>query len=169
MMPDDEIFADVMELPVSERAAYLERVCSSDPAQRARIEALLRGFAASDRFLETPAIERPRGAAEKKPGDMIGRYRLIRRIGSGGCGIVYLAEQREPVRRQVALKVIKLGLDTKQVVARFDAERQALAMMDHPGIARVFDAGTTETGSPFFVMPLCQVASCRWMSAHLID
>ena len=152
MMPDDEIFADVMELPVSERAAYLERVCSSDPAQRARIEALLRGFAASDRFLETPAIERPRGAAEKKPGDMIGRYRLIRRVGSGGCGIVYLAEQREPVRRQVALKVIKLGLDTKQVVARFDAERQALAMMDHPGIARVFDAGTTETGSPFFVM-----------------
>lgn len=152
MMPDDEIFAVVMELPVSERAAHLERVCSTDPAQKARIEALLRGFEASDRFLETPVIERPRIAAEKRPGDMIGRYRLIRRIGSGGCGVVYLAEQKEPVRRLVALKVIKLGLDTEQVVARFDAERQALAMMDHPGIARVFDAGTTETGSPFFVM-----------------
>jgi serine/threonine-protein kinase len=152
MMPDDEIFAVVIELPASERAAHLERVCSIDPAQRARIEALLRGFEASDRFLETPAIERPRGAAEKRPGDLIGRYRLIRRIGSGGCGIVYLAEQKEPVRRLVALKVIKLGLDTEQVVARFDAERQALAMMDHPGIARVFDAGTTESGSPFFVM-----------------
>ena len=152
MMPDDEIFAALVELPASGRAAHLERVCANDPAQKARIEALLRGFEASDGFLETPAFERPRVAAETMPGDLIGRYRLIRRIGSGGCGIVYLAEQEEPVRRQVALKVIKLGLDTKQVVARFEAERQALAMMDHPGIARVFDAGTTQTGSPFFVM-----------------
>jgi hypothetical protein len=87
MMPDDEIFAVVIELPASERAAHLERVCSSDLAQKARIEALLRGFEASDRFLETPAIERPRGAAEKRPGDLIGRYRLIRRIGSGGCAV----------------------------------------------------------------------------------
>src|SRR6185369_1184730 len=90
----------------------------------------------------------------EKAGDRIGRYKLMEKIGEGGCGIVYVAEQEEPVRRRVALKVIKLGMDTKQVVARFDAERQALAMMDHPNIAKVHDAGTTETGRPYFVMEL---------------
>src|SRR5947207_23824 len=90
----------------------------------------------------------------EKPGDRIGRYRLIEEIGHGGCGVVYMAEQEEPVRRRVALKVIKLGMDTKQVVARFEAERQALALMDHPNIARVLDAGATVTGRPYFVMEL---------------
>src|SRR5712671_6318111 len=89
-----------------------------------------------------------------KPGERIGRYRLLQEIGYGGCGVVYMAEQEEPVRRRVALKVIKLGMDTRQVVARFDAERQALALMDHPNIARILDAGTTETGRPYFVMEL---------------
>jgi serine/threonine protein kinase/tetratricopeptide (TPR) repeat protein len=90
----------------------------------------------------------------EKPGDRIGRYRLIEEIGHGGCGVVYMADQEEPVRRRVALKVIKLGMDTKQVVARFEAERQALALMDHPNIARVLDAGATATGRPYFVMEL---------------
>ena len=90
----------------------------------------------------------------ENPGDHVGRYKLLEKIGEGGCGVVYMAEQEEPVRRRVALKVIKLGMDTKQVVARFGAERQALAMMDHPNIARVFDAGATEHGRPFFVMEL---------------
>src|SRR5262245_15238275 len=90
----------------------------------------------------------------EKPGDRIGRYKLLQQIGEGGCGVVYMADQEEPVRRRVALKVIKLGMDTKQVIARFEAERQALALMDHPNIARVLDAGATETGRPYFVMEL---------------
>jgi hypothetical protein len=90
----------------------------------------------------------------EKAGDVIGRYKLLQQIGEGGCGVVYMAEQEEPVRRRVALKVIKLGMDTKQVIARFEAERQALAVMDHPNIAKVLDAGATETGRPYFVMEL---------------
>jgi serine/threonine protein kinase len=90
----------------------------------------------------------------EKPGDRIGRYKLLEQIGEGGCGVVYMAKQEEPVRRRVALKVIKLGMDTKQVIARFEAERQALAMMDHPNIAKVLDAGATDAGRPFFVMEL---------------
>jgi serine/threonine protein kinase len=90
----------------------------------------------------------------EKPGDRIGHYKLLQQIGEGGCGVVYMAEQEEPVRRRVALKVIKLGMDTRQVIARFEAERQALAMMDHPNIAKVLDAGATESGRPYFVMEL---------------
>jgi len=88
------------------------------------------------------------------PGDHIGRYKLLEKIGEGGCGVVYMADQTEPIRRRVALKLIKPGLDTKQVIARFEAERQALALMDHPNIAKVLDAGATETGRSFFVMEL---------------
>src|SRR5690349_6646560 len=88
------------------------------------------------------------------PGERIGRYKLLQKIGEGGCGVVYMSEQEEPVRRRVALKIIKLGMDTRQVVARFEAERQALALMDHPNIARVFDAGATDSGRPYFVMEL---------------
>src|SRR5687768_4310618 len=90
----------------------------------------------------------------EKPGDRIGRYKILQHIGEGGCGIVYMAEQEEPVRHRVALKVIKLGMDTKSVIARFEVERQALAMMEHPNIARVLDAGATEAGRPYFVMEL---------------
>src|SRR6266536_783085 len=90
----------------------------------------------------------------EKPGDRIGHYKLLQQIGEGGCGVVYMAQQEEPVRRQVALKIIKLGMDTKNVMARFEAERQALALMNHPNIAKVFDAGATEAGRPYFVMEL---------------
>src|SRR5438067_4268124 len=90
----------------------------------------------------------------EQPGDHVGRYKLLQQIGEGGCGIVYMAEQEQPVRRRVALKLIKLGMDTKQVIARFEAERQALALMDHPNIAKVLDAGASETGRSYFVMEL---------------
>src|SRR5437899_1910305 len=90
----------------------------------------------------------------EQAGDKIGRYKLLQQIGEGGCGVVYMAEQQEPVKRRVALKVIKPGMDTRQVLARFEAERQALALMDHPNIAKVLDAGATDTGRPFFVMEL---------------
>lgn len=150
--PDDEIFADALELPLAERSAFLDRACADDPAQRARVDALLAGNAAATHdFLDQPAVTRPE-LPEEKIGDAIGSYILRRRLGEGGCGVVYLAEQTDPVRRNVALKIIKLGMDTREVIARFEAERQALAMMDHPGIARVFDAGATATGRPFFVM-----------------
>src|SRR5437867_7823105 len=102
---------------------------------------------------DLPQTERMANLTEK-PGDKIGRYKLLQQIGEGGCGVVYMAEQEEPVRRRVALKIIKVGMDTKQVVARFEAERQALAMMDHPNIAKVHDAGATDTGRPYFVMEL---------------
>ena len=103
--------------------------------------------------LELPDVS-SQAAVTEKPGDRIGRYKLLEKIGEGGCGIVYMAEQTEPIRRRVALKVIKLGMDTRQVVARFEAERQALALMDHPNIAKVLDAGATDTGRPYFVMEL---------------
>lgn len=152
MNRDAEIFAEAIELPAAERPAFLARVCGDDSALRERVELLLSGFAAAGRFLENSPVERPSPPAEDMAGGVIGRYTLVRKIGEGGCGVVYLAEQHEPVRRQVALKVIKLGMDTRNVIARFEAERQALALMDHPDIARVFDAGATETGRPFFVM-----------------
>ena len=104
--------------------------------------------------LADPGRPMARPRAIEKAGDHIGRYKLLEQIGEGGCGVVYIAEQEEPIRRRVALKVIKLGMDTKQVIARFEAERQALAIMDHPNIAKVFDAGATDTGRPYFVMEL---------------
>src|SRR5229473_3374638 len=106
--------------------------------------------------LESPDddVARRLASVSEQPGDRIGRYKLLQKIGEGGCGVVYLAEQEEPIRRQVALKVIKLGMDTESVIARFEAERQALALMDHPNIAKVHDAGATETGRPYFVMEL---------------
>ena len=121
---------------------------------------------AAGEFLEKPAqgdadaATMPAGTIRlslplsEKPGQWIGPYKLLQEIGEGGCGVVYMAEQEEPIRRRVALKVIKLGMDTKQVIARFEAERQALALMDHPNIAKVLDAGATETGRPYFVMEL---------------
>ena len=151
MHRDDDIFADALELPPAERAAFLARQCA-DAAQRARIEALLASADAAGDFLDDSPVPRPTLPAEEKPGDTLGRYVLVRLLGEGGCGTVWLAHQTEPVRRRVALKVIKLGMDTREVIARFEAERQALAVMDHPGIARVFDAGATAAGRPFFVM-----------------
>jgi len=134
----------------ADRAQYLEHACGADLELRARLETLLRADDEAGDFLVRPA----QVASAEQSGQMIGRYKLLQQIGEGGFGTVWMAEQREPVRRRVALKVIKLGMDTKQVVARFEAERQALALMDHPSIARVFDGGATEAGRPYFVMEL---------------
>jgi len=138
------------------RAAYLEEVCGSDDELKSKVEALLRE-AVDDGFLEIPAAHLQITEAlplPESPGSVIGRYKLLQKLGEGGCGAVYMAEQTEPVRRRVALKVIKLGMDTKAVIARFEAERQALALMDHPNIAKVLDAGSTDSGRPYFVMEL---------------
>jgi WD40 repeat protein/serine/threonine protein kinase len=154
-----EIFLKALEKPTApERAAYLDGACGNDAALRAEVESLLQHHTAGG-FLESPAeglVQTVHGESgpSEQPGMMIGRYKLLQQIGEGGCGVVYMAEQEEPVRRRVALKVIKLGMDTKQVIARFEAERQALAMMDHPNIAKVLDAGATDTGRPYFVMEL---------------
>ncbi|HUD45500.1 MAG TPA: protein kinase [Candidatus Baltobacteraceae bacterium] len=145
----------------AERASFLDGACYGDPALRQRLEVLL---AAHDKPDQLPPSAAPAVKAtikldlaeieDEAVGKTIGRYKVLEKVGEGGCGVVYVAEQTEPVRRRVALKVIKLGMDTKQVVARFEAERQALAMMDHPNIAKVLDAGATETGRPYFVMEL---------------
>ncbi len=151
---EKEIFEQAFELgSAEERRDYLKRTCGEDAALLARIEALLHANEAAEDLLPDQPKDTIRLVFEK-PGDWIGRYKLLQQIGEGGCGIVYMAEQSEPVRRRVALKIIKLGMDTKSVIARFEAERQALALMEHPNIAKVFDAGATETGRPFFVMEL---------------
>src|SRR5881396_1312189 len=161
---EDEIFEAALQHATREkRATYLNEACGDDARLRERVEALLKEHDQAGEFLE----QAPAGVSAKTfvvttgmvpvtegPGDRIGRYKLRENLGEGGCGVVYVAEQEEPVRRRVALKVIKLGMDTRQVVARFEAERQALAMMDHPNIAKVLDAGTTENGRPYFVMDL---------------
>ena len=138
------------------RAQFLDEACGGDAALKEQIVSLLEADAdeGESDFLKLTHIIRPTNLPTEKPGDRIGRYKLLEQIGEGGCGVVYMAEQEEPVRRRVALKVIKLGMDTKQVIARFEAERQALAMMDHPNIAKVLDGGATGTGRPFFVMEL---------------
>ena len=134
--------------------AFLEQACGGDVELRRQADSLLAAHDQAGQFLQpTVALSMP-NALVGKSGDRIGRYKLLEQIGEGGFGVVYMAEQEEPVRRRVALKIIKLGMDTRQVVARFEAERQALAMMEHPNIAKVFDAGATDTGRPYFVMEL---------------
>jgi WD40 repeat protein len=144
--------------PSGERAAYLREACGADRVKFERVATLLGAYDAEREFLESPPAEFGpnigRAPVAEGPGTVIGRYKLLELIGEGGFAVVYMAEQSEPIRRQVALKVIKLGMDTRHVIARFEAERQALAMMDHPGIAEVYDAGATETGRPYFVMQL---------------
>jgi serine/threonine protein kinase/tetratricopeptide (TPR) repeat protein len=155
---DVAVFTEAIRLPAIERAGYLASACADDPELRRKVEALLEAHDGVGDFLEEPLPGAGPGdrveAPGEKPGDRIGRYRLLQQIGEGGCGVVYMAEQEEPVRRRVALKIIKPGMDTKSVIARFEAERQALALMDHPSIAKVFDAGATESGRPYFVMEL---------------
>ncbi len=167
----DSIYFAARELEPAQRAAYLAKSCADDKALRRRVEQMLAVALEAEAFItdlpdadledQKPGHAPARILAvdpDEKPaefvGQKIGRYKILEQIGEGGCGVVYVAEQNEPVRRRVALKVIKLGMDTKQVVARFEAERQALAMMDHANIAKVLDAGATETGRPFFVMEL---------------
>jgi serine/threonine protein kinase len=154
-----ELFTEAINLPIEERISFLDRGCGGNQDLRSRIEKLLRDHDRAGEFMEAPlpgSINelRTKISAGEKPGDRIGRYKLLQQIGEGGCGIVFVAEQHEPVRRRVALKIIKPGMDTKSVIARFEAERQALALMDHPNIAKVFDAGAAESGRPYFVMEL---------------
>ncbi|HUQ72210.1 MAG TPA: serine/threonine-protein kinase, partial [Planctomycetaceae bacterium] len=154
---DDIYFAALGRESAAERSDYLEEACAGHPELRRRVERLLDAQPNVGSFLEAPApefsptINRPQ---VEHAGTQIGPYKLLQEIGQGGMGVVWMAEQLEPVRRKVALKVIKPGMDTRQVIARFEAERQALSLMDHPHIAKVLDAGTTEVGQPYFVMEL---------------
>ncbi len=176
------IFLELGRAPAEQRPALLEERCGGDSALRAQVESLLSAgdeesvfqtlardlagvqqrmrselaHAATRTFRGGAGREQPADYRDEQPGDELGRYRLIEPIGEGGFGRVWAAEQSEPVQRRVALKVIKSGMDTREVVSRFEQERQALAVMDHPNIAKVFDAGMTQTGRPFFVMELCQ-------------
>ncbi len=184
-----EIFVAARRLPAAQRSGYLGQACAVDAALRRRIDDLLQEDATAGGLLEglppergEPSSQQPEAppgpggtmrmafAPSEKSGDRIGRYKLLQEIGQGGCGVVYMAEQQEPVRRRVALKVIKLGMDTKQVIARFEAERQALALMDHPHIAKVLEAGATETGRPFFVMELVKgIPITRYCDENHLD
>jgi eukaryotic-like serine/threonine-protein kinase len=150
------IFRAALDLPREQRAGYLDHTCAGDAPLRQRIEGLLRAHDEAGAFMDNPPLAPILNKSVVTPmdqsGERIGRYKLLQQIGEGGCGVVYMAEQEKPVHRKVALKVIKLGMDTKNVIARFEAERQALALMDHPNIAKVLDAGATETGRPYFVM-----------------
>ena len=162
MNPPDERSREVFVAAVQMRPevwdAYLSEACGADEGLRRRVRGLLDAHRAASSFLESPAPYLLDSGEElpiqEAPGTVIGPYKLAEEIGEGGMGLVFVAEQEHPVRRRVALKVIKPGLDTRQVIARFEAERQALALMDHPNVARVLDAGATESGRPYFVMEL---------------
>src|SRR5437016_4854661 len=153
----NDLFLKALELrSPGERQEYLDGACAGDAALRAEVEALLEASARAGSFLEAPApapgVTVDEAPVAERPGMVIGPYKLLQQLGEGGMGTVFLAEQTQPVQRKVALKIIKPGMDSRQVIARFEAERQALALMDHPNIAKVLDAGTTDAGRPFFVM-----------------
>ena len=156
-----EIFAAARRLAPEERGDFLDEACAGDAALRTEVESLLAQDAKADsggalasggalELFETRRVEEDRAGTDAP--ERIGPYRILSRLGEGGMGEVYLAEQEAPLRRQVALKLIKLGMDTREVIRRFDSERQALALMDHSSIAKVHDAGTTEAGRPYFAM-----------------
>ena len=164
-MSERDVFIAALQMEdPTERRAYLDEACAARPELRQEVEELLRLYEGAGSFLEKPAPDVPAtGACEDAAaptlsgecsGALIGPYKLIEQIGEGGMGAVWMAQQIEPVKRLVALKLIKAGMDSKQVIARFEAERQALALMDHPSIAKVLDAGATESGRPYFVMEL---------------
>src|SRR5438445_497327 len=153
------VFGEAVEIEDAvRRQAFLDEACAGAPDVREKVEALLHAYTQAGSFLQRVAP--PLGATidtapvTERPGTVIGPYKLMEQIGEGGMGLVFVAEQQQPVRRKVALKVIKPGMDTREVVARFEAERQALALMDHPNIAKVFDGGATTGGRPYFVMEL---------------
>ncbi len=157
-MNEETLFHLAREKPPAERAAFLDAACQGDAALRQRVDVLLQADDAAGDFLRQNAPAPEATAAyepiTERPGTMVGPYKLMEQIGEGGFGLVFVAEQQQPVRRKVALKIIKAGMDTRDVIARFEAERQALALMDHPNIARVLDAGSTANGRPYFVMEL---------------
>jgi serine/threonine protein kinase/Flp pilus assembly protein TadD len=168
----DTIFGQAIEIEAAEaRAAFLDQACGNDPQLRGELEKLVEDHFRAGKFLEKPALDLPPPSWKRqpraedsvatldepiteRPGTVIGPYKLLEQIGEGGFGVVFMAEQQEPIRRMTALKVLKPGMDTRQVIARFEAERQALALMDHPNIAKVLDAGQTSSGRPYFVMDL---------------
>src|SRR6516162_3587485 len=164
-MSERDLFIAALKItPPAERSAWLDRECGGDAALRQRIDVLLQAFDKAGSLLENPVVAVGHTIDEpitEAPGTVIGPYKLLQQIGEGGMGTVFMAEQTQPVQRKVALKLIKPGMDSRQVIARFEAERQALAMMDHVNIARVFDGGTTSgepggvsPGRPYFVMEL---------------
>jgi serine/threonine protein kinase/WD40 repeat protein len=152
------IFGRALEFDApGERAAYLDEACGGDPGLRAEVEALLAHLGRAGAFMNRPALAAETADYEpiaERPGTVVGPYKLMEQIGEGGMGLVFVAEQQQPLRRKVALKIIKPGMDSRDVIARFEAERQALALMDHPNIARVLDGGATASGRPYFVMEL---------------
>jgi len=155
----DQIFWDAGQIPCGDgRNAYLERACAGDAKLRRRVEQLLQARSQAENFLDHPAADLFATAEEasvhERPGMVIGPFKLLEQIGEGGFGVVFMAEQLQPIRRKVALKILKPGMDTRQVVARFEAERQALALMDHPNIAHIMEGGETASGRPYFVMEL---------------
>ncbi len=162
-----DIFLMALDAEQADRAALLDVECAEDIGLRRQVEQLLKVHDEPDSLLDSPRIDLGISGVSvpeisptidqpitEKPGTQIGPYKLLQEIGEGGMGMVYMAEQKQPIERRVALKIIKPGMDTRQVIARFEAEEQALAMMDHPNIAKVFDAGTTDSGRPYFVMEL---------------
>ncbi len=162
-----DVFVAAVRLPPNQWDAFLKEACAGDEELRRQVSELLQEHQQAGSFLDRPAVPPPtigdcdpatdgatHVAIQDGPGTVIGPYKLLQQIGEGGMGVVYMAEQTEPVERRVALKIIKAGMDTRQVVARFEGERHALAMMDHPNIAKVLDAGTTDSGRPYFVMEL---------------
>ncbi len=158
-MRERDIFIEALNVQSAERAAVLEQACQGDEVLRSRVAQLLAEHERQESFiLDVPpagldiTLDHPQ--LSESPGKNVGPYKLLQQIGEGGMGVVFMAEQSEPIQRMVALKIIKPGMDTRKVIARFDAERQALAMMDHPNIAKVLDAGTTDSGLPYFVMEL---------------
>src|SRR6266568_536041 len=150
-----EIFGQALQIKsAAERETYLARACHGEPELRRQVDSLLRAHEQAGDFL-SQTMPLPSSDFEIQPlGTLIGRYKLLEKIGEGGFGVVYMAEQQVPVQRKVALKIIKPGMDTREVIARFEAERQALALMDHPNISHVFEVGATPSGRPYFVMEL---------------
>ena len=160
MKNERELFLEAIEIEDAQaREEFLDQACVDDPALRQELDRLLKEHFESGEFILRENFEQSETRDDDsnlgtEVGQSVGPYRLMEQIGRGGMGVVYLADQREPVSRRVALKIIKPGMDTREVLHRFEAERRALALMDHPNIARVLDAGTTEQGRPFFVMEL---------------
>src|SRR5712672_1352201 len=166
-MNDEEIFHEALARGPADRAAYLDRACAGDPALRGSVEALLLANAGASGFMAGPApgitVDEP--TTTERPGTRIGPYKLLEQIGEGGFGVVFMAEQTEPVRRKVALKILKPGMDTRLVIARFEAERQALAIMDHPNIAKVPSATKIAIASQVRQTPR-QAHYLRWLHAE---